>query len=435
MRNSIRAFLKAQSIDGTHVTAAVSGGKDSMALLHCLKSLEAELGFSLSAAHFNHQLRGQEARRDEDFVRRICRRWDIPLAVGRGDVAGYAAAHGQGIEEAARTLRYEFLFAQRGWIVTAHTAQDNLETVLMHLVRGTGLHGLTGIAPVSGRLLRPMLEVTPDMLRAYLQDHGVPYVEDSTNAQEDYLRNRIRRRVLPLLLEENPRLLEHTAALTRTLRQEDDFLTSRAREALADLTTDRGLDCGGLLKLPEAMRYRVMGLYLQPAGQLGRSHLESAMALCAAPSPSARLSLPGGFYLERRYDAAVLTRLPPCPPEETPIAPGQSADFGPWRVLCRRTVCPAKLPEGAVALIPEALPLTLRPRRPGDRMTLPGGTKKLSRLMIDEKIPASWRASLPVVCQGGQIVAVLPLKAAARYRAAAGSPCILLSAVRMEDKT
>ena len=202
--------------------AAASGGMDSMCLLDFLY----ENGYRVCAAHYNHQLRGQEADMDEDLVRAWCAARRIPLCVGTGDVAAYAGENGLTIEEAARKLRYDFLNSVAGQtgaarIVTAHHANDNAETVLFHLARGTGMAGLAGIAPKNGRLVRPFLCLTREELAAYAKEHHVPYRTDATNADTALTRNFIRAEVLPRLCRVNAQAVEHIGETALRLRQED----------------------------------------------------------------------------------------------------------------------------------------------------------------------------------------------------------------------
>ena len=180
MKDKVKAALAGLS-PGSALVCAVSGGADSVALLHCLWTLSEEAGFSLSAAHFNHCLRGEESDGDEAFVRYLCKQWGVPLAVGRGDAAKRARETGESLEEAARALRHGFLSAQPGLIATAHNADDQVETVLINLLRGTGLRGLCGMAPQSGRIVRPLLTVTRAEILVYLQENGLSWREDSSN--------------------------------------------------------------------------------------------------------------------------------------------------------------------------------------------------------------------------------------------------------------
>ena len=222
---------------GSRVLIALSGGRDSMALLTALQEAAADRGWTVLAAHYDHGLRGEESRRDRDFVTAWCAEQGIPLTVGAGDVAGQAARTRRGVEETARAMRYAFLEetareAGADVIATAHNADDNLETVLLHLTRGTGLDGLTGIPPRRGKLIRPLLAAPRADIDEYLARTGVPWVEDSTNAQTVYARNRIRREVLPVLKELNPNLTETLTANLARLRADRDWLNAQAQPVL-----------------------------------------------------------------------------------------------------------------------------------------------------------------------------------------------------------
>ncbi len=205
MQNKLLAFLREQQMlqAGDRVICAVSGGADSVALLFAMYLLRQQLGIQVEAAHFNHHLRGDESDRDEAFVRSFCQDYDIQLHVGGETVV----AGEKGLEAAARDARYAFLKSLPGKIATAHTADDNAETVLMHLIRGTGLQGLGGIRPMQGQLIRPMLRITRQEVLAFLEQWNLPHVEDSSNESDAFLRNRIRHHVMPLLYQENPRLV------------------------------------------------------------------------------------------------------------------------------------------------------------------------------------------------------------------------------------
>ena len=192
---------------GSRVLCAVSGGADSMCLLHLLSARE---DLTVLAAHYEHGLRGEESLRDADFVAAWCAQRGIPCTVEHGDAAAYARDHGMGIEEAARELRYAFLERTADAlncdrIATAHNADDNAETLLLNLCRGAGTAGLRGIPPRRGRIVRPLLDCTREEIEATLRDAGVPHVEDGSNRSLDYRRNRLRHQVLPLLRDLNPR--------------------------------------------------------------------------------------------------------------------------------------------------------------------------------------------------------------------------------------
>ena len=412
---------------GGTVLCAVSGGLDSMCLLHLLRGLEGELGFQTTAAHFNHSLRGEQSDRDETFVADWCSKEGIPLVRGRGDVAGEAARTGRGVEETARELRYAFLEnaarqvgAQR--LATAHTADDNAETLLLHLVRGAGLQGLTGIPPRRGAVVRPLLNVTRREIEEYCAAHGVPHVEDNSNTDETYHRNFVRRQVMPLLRQINPRAAEHMSAAAARLRADNDYLNARAAQAaaLARVTPDGViLEARVLSDLPRPVASRCARRVLELAGG-GRdctaAHLEALTELCRSGGPSAQLMLPG-ITVQRVYGELVLL---PAGEETGSIPPPVPLDregithWGGWKITSRRTVCPEEagkkghtffLACGKIKGVP-----VLRSRQTGDMLQLPGRpAKSLKKLMIEEKIPQMQRQALPVLADDAGVLAVAGL--------------------------
>ena len=442
MNRNILDFIRScQMISpGDHVICAVSGGKDSMALLHLMLELRDILSITVSAAHFNHRLRGEESQRDADFVTQHCEGLGIPIFMGQGDVAAYAAAHGIGTEEAARILRYDFLLSLSpdAKIATAHHAQDNLETMLMHLLRGCSLHGLSGIPPVRGRIIRPLLLTPPEELADYLKQNSIPHVEDSTNRLDDSQRNRLRHHVIPLLLAENPNLLSSASGLCLQLGQADQYLDLCAEKHYTQLCQNNALCCSGLQTLPEIMAYRVLDKFLSPVPQLGEVHLRQALRLAREAGPSAVLHLPGGYVLARMYDSLKLHKAAasPVPPSPVALSPGASATWGSDQITCQLgnhfTPTPSSL-----CLSPEGIhfPLTIRTRQPGDKIRLPGGTKKLSDWMIDQKIPAGLRNQLPVAVQDREVLAVLPYVVAAPHRTKPGSTSLILTVKRTEEES
>ena len=253
---------------------AVSGGADSMCLLHLLSALAEEGGFPVAAAHYNHGLRGADSDAGRRLCGRVVRRAGHPLLVGAGDVSGEAELRGLGVEETARQLRYEFLrrtAEELGCdrIATAHNADDNLETLLLHLVRGAGLHGLAGIPPRRGEIVRPLLTTARADIMAYLDEHRVPHVEDSTNTDEAYARNRIRRQVVPVLRQLNPRLTESAAETMGYLRADDDYLNAQAAAACRAARwaeDDLVIEARYIAQLPAAIAPRAVRRLLEMMG-------------------------------------------------------------------------------------------------------------------------------------------------------------------------
>ncbi len=394
MYNQVLAFIRKQGLiqPGDQVTCAVSGGADSVALLFSLYLLKDQLDIRLSAAHFNHHMRGAESDRDEAFVREFCARYDIPLTVGQGHIVPGR----KGLEAAARDARYAFLRQLPGKIATAHTADDNAETVLMHLIRGTGLKGLGGIAPVNGTVIRPMLAVTRREVEEFITEWGLDHMEDSSNESDAFLRNRIRRHVMPLLRQENPALAENVSAMALHLRQDEAYL-SQASQVPPDVEALRAMH--------PALRARALERILKESGvrEPERSHIAQAEALVFSDKPSAFARFPGGVILARNYDSLEVRQQTEAPkPEELPC-PG-SVLWGSCRISCE----PAEKVENSTdtfTVIPEG-PILIRSRRSGDTIRLPGGTKTLKKIFIDRKIPAAQRPCVPVLADEQGILAV-----------------------------
>ncbi|MBQ9686673.1 MAG: tRNA lysidine(34) synthetase TilS [Oscillospiraceae bacterium] len=277
-------------VEGRRVLCAVSGGADSMCLLHLLRAN----GIDVTAAHFEHGIRGAESRRDAAFVENWCRENGVPSVIGHGDVPAYAASHGLGIEEAARQLRYAFLTraaADAGCdvIATAHTLDDNAETILFHLTRGSGAAGLTGIPRQRGIIVRPLLSVSRKEIEAYLTEHALAHVEDSSNQSDAYTRNRIRHGVLPTLRELNPRIAEAAARSARLLGQDDDCLNALAEDFLRRQLRDNSLPLEEFRALHPAIASRVLRRLLPG---LEAEHVDAALRFIQG-SDYALLDLPG----------------------------------------------------------------------------------------------------------------------------------------------
>ena len=391
---------------GDTVTCAVSGGADSVALLFAMYLLREKLGIRLRAAHFNHHLRGEESQRDEEFVRKLCDFYGIPLTVGEGNVAPGE----KGLEAAARDARYGFFETLPGKTATAHTADDNAETVLMHLVRGTGLKGLGGITPVRGNLIRPMLLVTRQQVLDFLQEYHLTCVEDSSNATDAFLRNRLRHKVIPLLKEENPKLAENLSQMALRLREDEAALTE---------TWDfsQGLPVELARSASPAKKSRMLAVFLEHCGikEPAAQHIDLAAALVDSENPSARASFPGGVTVSRVYD-----RLVPAETREPlePIVlncPGVTEIPSlELRVTCREadTLCNN---ENTFTVHPEG-EIILRSRCSGDALKLPGGTKSLKKLFIDRKIPAQQRDFIPVLADDAGVLGVYGIGACINRR-------------------
>ncbi len=392
MLNKLKAFMTRYR--GQSVVCAVSGGADSMALLWGLYLLKDTLELDLSAAHFNHGLRGAESDRDEDFVRSFCSDYHIPFTSGAGQVI----AGKKGLEAAAREARYAFLNTLPGFIATAHTADDNAETVLMHLIRGTGLKGLGGIAPENGKRIRPMLDITRVEVLAFLTEYSIPHVEDSSNAGDDFLRNRLRHHVMPLLKQENPAFAENTSAMALRLQQDANALA----EIAGELETD---SVPALRAMAPAVRNRVLGQMLESAGvkEPEAEHIRLAEKLVFSQKPSAKANFPGNVRLTRNYDRLEIATGERNLPEQELTCPGVCEISG-WRITC----APNETAEKTVtsfAFTPQGK-IVVRSREAGDTIRLSGGTKTLKKLFIDAKIPALRRDTIPVLSDNAGVVGI-----------------------------
>lgn len=399
MLNKLERFIRQHRLitPGDRVICAVSGGADSMALLMGLYLLREKLEITLEAAHFNHGLRGAESDEDEAFVRDFCNGLSIPFHCGSGQVI----AGKKGLEAAAREVRYGYLSSLGGKIATAHTADDNAETVLMHLLRGTGLKGLGAIAPSRDGIIRPMLSITRDQLLAFLEEYHLQYRTDSSNNSDQFLRNRLRHHVMPLMLQENPRFAENLSAMALRLRLDE--------EALQDLAVlEEPLLVSDLVEKPAAVRYRILERFLKKNGvpEPESEHLIQAEALVFSKNPSAKLRLPGGTCLYRQYDVLSCGSLHAAPVEKCLPCPG-TVEFGEYLLSCTESGEVMNSKECFTVHIQGKL--MVRSRQSGDEIRLPGGTKSIKKLFIDRKIPADLRPFIPVLADDNGVVGVCGL--------------------------
>ncbi|MCH5207272.1 MAG: tRNA lysidine(34) synthetase TilS [Oscillospiraceae bacterium] len=277
---------------GETAVCALSGGADSTALLLVLKELSGEIGFKLKACHLNHGLRGEESDRDESFCAKLCESLGIELYRKKINVRDHAKKH-ESVEETARKLRYRFFeearerFGENSLTATAHNANDSTETVLLNLVRGTGLKGLCGIPPVRDKVIRPLIYAKRSEIEEFLKERGQTFVTDSTNFSEDYTRNKIRLKLLPEILEINPSAIEAFSRMSKILRGDSDYLESLAENAFAGAKRQNGYDALELFKLEEPIKSRAIRKILIDGG-VEPSELRIKTALSLLSKRSAR---------------------------------------------------------------------------------------------------------------------------------------------------
>ena len=465
-------------VPGDRVAVAVSGGADSVALLRLLESLRDALGISLLVVHFDHALRGAESDADAQFVAELARARGLEFIVAREDVAAAAARHRWNLEDAARRLRYAFFervvsegHATR--IAVAHTADDQAETVLAHLFRGTGPAGLAGIYPLAGAVVRPLLRTRRQDLRGYLDSLGQPWREDSTNRDLSRQRARIREQLLPVLERDfSPRIVRHLTELSRLSHEEQVFWTAFVEDRVHALAEDRdgkwtiripdllsplGLPAavplaGSSGRGPSSSPYRalterlVRRLYEGVRGdrrELGAAHVEQVIHLAADSSSGRRIELPDGVLVERIFDALVFSR---APHPVRALGAGKGADqtdaYQYVLSLPDRGTAAVSVPElgtrfwlkvidwpfaerdtkrQAQALDAGLIggPLILRNWHPGDAYRPRGRRqpRKLKQMFLAQRIPSEERGSWPVLESGGRIIWARGMPPAEDFRA------------------
>jgi tRNA(Ile)-lysidine synthase len=420
-----RSLGRASVHPGASIVVALSGGPDSVALLHALTELRESSGYRLTAAHLNHALRGDESDRDEAFCRNLCRKLRVELIAERAAGLDLAMPN---LEEEARRARHDFLHrvADRigaDFVATAHHADDQAETVLMRLLRGAGVAGLAAMAEAGpGRIIRPMLALTRHEILAYLECVDANYVVDSSNLSSAMLRNRIRRDLMPILNRDYaPGASQRLAALASEMRAVEAFLTREAQRLLPAMASDGdGLDIRQFAELEPALRAPLLRIVLaEKLGSLrrvNRDHLDNLVNLCLSGPPNGEISLPGGWRAVREYDRLRVVRVRPASRAEfsVPLAFEGITEVAGVGYAFEARVAGA----GDVAMPPDhssavfdlaaiqAGGLLVRNFRSGDRIAPLGlsGTRKVKDVFIDRKVPPVRRERFPIVTMDNEIV-------------------------------
>jgi tRNA(Ile)-lysidine synthase len=429
---------------GDRVLVGLSGGADSVALTLVLVELAPRLGLSLVLAHLNHLLR-IEAEADESFSREMAERLALPFVSDRADVRARAAKSKRSIEDEGRRARYEFLEAQAERhechrIAVGHTLDDQAETFLLRLLRGSGSRGLAGVHPVAGKRVRPLIESRRREIEAYLQERGAAYREDPSNADPGYTRNRVRHSAIPLLRAGfNPRLVETLARSASILRDEEEWMDVLAREAFEELAREEDgairLAVPAVLSRPRALRRRLVRRAVERVRggleNVARVHVEDALSLLEPGKSGREVHLPG-LVAERSFDELVFRARPPRAPQFAVERGYNGFEYRlsiPARVripegggtlsvrMCPRggerdafesdrRSSPASPALGSAVIVgvEEELPeLTVRSPRRGDRFRPLGapGSKSLMRYLMERKVAREDRKSIPVVVRRG----------------------------------
>lgn len=418
---------------GDRVLCAVSGGADSVCLLHYLASRS---DISVVAAHFNHHLRGGESDRDEAFVKKFCDSMNIKCITEGGDIAAYATENGLGIEEAAREKRYAFLHSAADSegcrvIATAHNAQDNAETIIMNLARGAGLKGLCGIPPVRGNIIRPLLETSRTEIESYLEQKGLEHVEDSTNRSDDYSRNRIRHHVLPVLESINGAYAASIAENAESLREDEEYLNGLARDFISGRAKGNSVPVSELLALPGPVASRV--IRLMHKGRLGAGHVKAILNICRMKSAHAYADVPG-MRVSREFDRLIFGQADYLCLTEREIKPGEEL-YIPERGLRISCRCETNIAEIHKSLTTFVFKnenicgrMSIASRRQGSMIALNGRgcTKSLKKIYSEAKLSLSDRATRPVIYDEQGPIAVYGFGIAQRCVPQVGDDVIII---------
>lgn len=456
MIEKVMAYCRKEALlePGMRVVAGVSGGSDSVGLLRLLCSMRREWGLEVTAVHVNHGIRGQAAAEDMEYVRQLCREWEVRLFCFEEDVPALAAEERLSLEEAGRNVRYR-LFEQvrqqtgSDRVAVAHHMDDLAETVLMNLARGSGLRGLAGLQPKRERIIRPLLCLRKREIEGWLEALGISWRLDSTNEEDAYLRNRIRGSLLPRLTEDcNERAIEHITAAAQDLREADEYLCGEAGRLLAAHKADTAAGLKGelyrLLSPPAAELDRkllnsqphILSVYMVRQGlkelgaglkDISRVHMEQILELAKGQS-GRQMKLPGGVRVLVSRSRVRLER------EQQPAPLAFSAVFGIFSYNNDK-----KVPQNCCVnwfdydRITDRL--TLRSRQPGDWICVEAGgaRKKVKEYLIDAGMPVEVRGRWPLLAMGSRVIWIPGYRMDEGFKVTASTGRVLQAALQWQS--
>jgi tRNA(Ile)-lysidine synthase len=441
---------------GERVLVGLSGGPDSVCLLSILHSLRERFTSEISAMYVDHGLRPRETGNEIEFCRNLCERLNVPFRTKTINVRSYAQDRKMNMQEAARQLRYRTFDETSGdigarRIALGHTADDQAETLLMRLFRGSGPTGLSGIPPVRKNIIRPLIETRRGEIEKFLDDEKIEYIIDSSNLKENYLRNRIRLSLVPMLKEYNPDIIETLSKTAAIFRDEEKYFEIIGTKALMKLISRKTASRIELFLAPlEIMDKAIMRRVLRRAidetkGLRGISfiHIEDIIGLIRTGDPGDRIYLPKGIRVIKGYSTLILTSDPP-------VTLGSYSLTVPGEIILREAgvliksslvpvselQAPGQTNPGIVSGVFDAdklnLPLVVRPRKEGD-FFYPSGfgrRKKLQDFFVDEKIPRDERDRVPLIISGNDIIWVVGYREDERFKVGEGTEKV----VRFEVK-
>ena len=396
------------------ITAALSGGADSVCLLIILKELSDKYSFTLDALHINHCIRGKESDRDEEFCRNLCKKYDIPLTVIRTDVPAAAAESKKSLEETARDIRYQAFekhAGDKGKIATAHTVSDNAETVILNMARGTGLKGLCGIPPVRDNIIRPLIDVTRQQIEDYLKSMNQGFVTDSTNLSDDYTRNRIRHKIIPELLKINEGFYKTFSSEIKILKEENSFIVQCAEDAYRKCRNGSSV-ISGLDKYPDAVKKRIISMFF-----IENNLPFDYNKICSVCS-----------LAEKNGSISIIGESERIPELETPLKIGRNYIFKNKVLIAEKNKKDGLL----IDLDKVCGTIILRNRRYGDKIKLSGRdfTSSVKKL-LNENIPSEKRPFIHYLSDDMGLIYVENIGVADRVKVTGESNRIL--SVKTED--
>lgn len=414
---AVRHFIESNGICGSSIIVGLSGGADSVALVNALVSLSGGLNIAVSAAHFNHHIRGAAADRDEEFVKALCVKLGIKIFAYGDDVPRYALESGKTLEQAARDMRYAFLERARresgaDFIAVAHHMDDQAESVLMHLMRGSGLKGLTGMSGVRGRIIRPLLDVRRMDIEAFIRETGCEFMTDDTNFDAFGTRNKIRLELLPYI-EKNiaPAIIPSLCGMARLLSEDEAHLRAEAEELLNSSYDGGGYCVERMACAAHPILTRAIRIAFERAGMLTdieKKHVDMTEELMHMRT-GASIDVPHGSVAVS-YGRLIFGKRRSMEALSVDINVGENAllEFGGYTIRIEAQNARFERSAFAACFDADKLPskkLTLRNRRDGDRFKPlnASGSKKFKDYLIDKKVPRDER-DMPLICFGENVL-------------------------------
>jgi|Deesub1362B_J571_1020462.scaffolds.fasta_scaffold00082_82 tRNA(Ile)-lysidine synthase len=437
---------------GERIMVGLSGGPDSVCLLHILKELSPSFRLGLMALYVDHGLRPEETAKEIEFCKEVCKGLGVEFFIKSVDTRGYAEEHSLSIQEAARRLRYWMfeqtaLEAEADRIATGHNADDQAETVVMRLLRGSGMKGLGAIPPVRGKVIRPLLEVQRQEIEQYLTARGIQWLTDSSNLSDKYLRNRIRKELMPVLKRFNPKIVETLCRTAALLREENEYIEARVNSALMKLISRRTDKKVELFLAPlENMERVILRRALRRAIDetkglrgIGFEHIEEIIDMIQSAPTGARLYLPRGIRVIKGYSTLIITAERPQKLSEYVLqVPGETVLKEAGLVLISSISEKVEgygdgKTEAVFDLDTLSFPLKIRPRKEGD-FFYPfgfGKRKKLQDFFVDEKVPKEERDTVPILTSEDKIVWVVGYRTDERFKVTSSTRRVLRIVVRL----